>query len=190
MTPFEVFEQERTDYLCALKSCLHNIRERDPEAASEVLIELNNDHIPRPYRFFRPDILYRDHGKPKIAEAVKDEYHSFDPHELVLSNGLKGILHPFQWDKIGARLHGEISDWAPFEDWVNKWLDVADDRTVPNVDFTGSIHHVTRPTHEAGVWSKCIDMGSADVDALNDLFGVFGSLGVERFEMGSFEIGN
>ncbi len=189
MSPSEVFKRERTDYFQALESCLADIRKSHPNAVSEVLVELNTPEIPRPYRLMRPDILYKQGAEPKILRVEKAEVLSFEPLDISLACGVPMKMHPFQWDKLELRLHGDVNDWLPFEEWVCKWLDVEDVKSSPDMDFAGLIHQVSQPVKDDGVWTLCIDMGSADLEALNELLGVLGTLAVQQVEMGDFANG-
>ncbi|MEQ1747989.1 MAG: hypothetical protein ABL974_01095 [Prosthecobacter sp.] len=185
MSPSEVFERERTDYFLALEACLADIRESHPDAVSELLVELNNLEVPRPYRLMRPDILYKQGEEQKLLRVEKAEGLSFEPLDTSLACGVPMKMHSFRWDKLELRLHGDVNDWLPFEEWVCKWLDVEDIKSTPGADFAGLVHQVSQPVKEDGVWALCIDMGSADLEALNELLGVLGG-----FELQQIEIGN
>lgn len=146
-------------------------------------MELNTLEVPLPYRFIRPDILYKNGDEIKICRVVKDECISFDPVDLQLASGAPLKLNPFQWDRLELKLVGEVTDWLPFEPWVDLWLDVEDSRSSPDMDFAGVIHQASQPVLLDGYWCLLVDMGSADLDALNELFEVLGTLGVQRIEL-------
>jgi len=186
MSPSEAFEKERTDYFQALESCLADIRELHPDAVSEVLVELNTTDLPRPYRLIRPDILYKQGAEPKVLRVEKTEWLSFEPLDVSLASGIPMKVYSFRWDKLELRLYGDVNDWLPFEEWIDKWLDVEDSKSSPDVDFAGLVHQVRQPTKDNGAWTICIDMGSAGLDALNDLFEVLGKLPIQHVEIGTF----
>lgn len=183
MSPSDLFQKERADYLQALKLCLAQIRESDPQAASELLVELNTLEVPRPYRLMRPDIVYRNGDETKICKVVKDEWISFEPVDLQLTSGGLLKLNPFQWGSMELKLGGEVSDWLPFEEWVARWLDAEDARSSPDADFAGVIHQASQPVLLDGFWCLLIDMGSANLEALNELFDALGALRVRHVEL-------
>lgn len=184
MTVTELFQKERNDYVGALESCLAELRKTSPEAVAEVLVEVNSPEIPRPFRLTSPDIISGPASDPKISRVVKDEVVHSTPLEASLSGGAKLLLHPLRWDNFEICLTGKISDWEPYEAWVNKWLDVAEVMAPTAADFSGLIHQASMPWEQGGKWHLLIDMGSADLDALNELLGVFQTIGAEFIEIG------
>ena len=184
MTMTELFQKERDAYVRALESCLAEMRKTSPEAAAEVLVETNSPETPLPFRLTRPDIISGSANKPKISRVVKDEVFHFTPHEAKLSGGAKLLLHPLRWDNFEICLTGRINGWEPYEAWVQKWLDADDVMTSPDSDFAGRIHQASMPLEENGCWHLVVDMGSAGLDALNELFGVLQSIGADFVEIG------
>jgi hypothetical protein len=189
MSPSEVFKRERAGYSLALESCLADIRKLHPDAVSEVLVELNTPEIPRPYCLMRPDILYKQGAERRILRVEKAEWLSFEPIDTSLACGIPMKLHPFRWDKMELRLYGDVNDWLPFEEWACKWLDVEDINSSLDMDFAGFIHQVSKPVIDDGFWTLCIDMGNADLEALNEFFWILGKLAVQQIEMGNFAEG-
>ena len=57
------------------------------------------------------------------------------------------------------------------------------------MNFAGLIHQVSQPVKDDGVWTLCIDMGSADLEALDELLGVLETLAVQQVEIGTFADG-
>ncbi len=184
MTVSELFRKERDDYVRALESCLTELRKTSPEAAAEVLVEVNSPETPRLFRLTRPDIISGPASDPKISRVVKDEIIQFAAHETILSQGAKLCLLPFRWDDLEVCLTGRISSWEPYEAWVTKWLDVSEVMGLPGAEFAGVIHQASMPSEQDGRWHIVIDMGSAGLDALNELLGVFQTIGAEFIEVG------
>lgn len=184
MTVIELFQKERDDYVSALESCLAELRKTSPEAVAEVLVEVNSPETPRLFRLTRPDIISGPASDPKISRVVKDETIQFAAHEAMLSQGVKLCLRPFRWDDLKVCLAGRISSWESYEAWVNKWLDVSEILAVSGADFAGVIHQASMPSEQDGRWHLVIDMGSAGLDALNELLGVFQTIGAEFIEIG------
>lgn len=184
MTVSELFQKERDDYVRALESCLTELRKNSPEAVAEVLVEVNSPETPRLFRLTRLDIISGSASEPKISRVVKDEIIQFTPHEVMLSQGPKLVLQPFQWDHFEICLTGRINTWEPYEAWIHKWLDVSEVINSPGGNFAGVIHQASMPLEHDGNWQLVIDMGSAGLDALNELLDVFQSIGAEFIKIG------
>ena len=184
MTLSDIVNQEQTEYFQSLVSCLKESRKQGYEVVSELLIELNTPQIPTPYRLYRADLVYKQNGEVKILEVAKDTFGSFDSHPIIISPNIPGMLHPFRWNGLEWKISGDIQNWNLLEQWVNEWMDLDDVREASDNDFSGLVHNVTEPVFENGFWTFSIDMGSAGIDALNSLFGIFEALGVTSFEMG------
>jgi|ERR1700677_1797450 len=183
-----VMTKEREAYLACFAKGLAEHREISPQAVAELLIEINTQKIPLPYRYIRPDIIYKIAEESKIIEVNKNRHFSFDPYVFTTPSGIPATLHPFHWNGIEFRLFGDIVSWEPYDDWIRTWLDLEDLRSREGKDFQCVIHNATEPKRAGGFWELSIDMGSAELDALSDLFSVFAELGFGTIEIGSFSL--
>ena len=185
----ELLVKERDNYLSALLKAFHELREKHPPAAMEVLIQLNNtSKFPSPYCFRRPDIICGGAEKPQIIEINKDQYFSFDCHEFSSSRDVSGRLFPLHWNGIEFRLFGKIDSWTDLEGWIHQWMDIEDARYEEGKEFLNVIHDVTVPEQVADYFTFSVDMGSAEVGAFFELLSLFPGMGVSRFEVGSFSM--
>ncbi|MDZ4288795.1 MAG: hypothetical protein U0984_12595 [Prosthecobacter sp.] len=176
----------REMHLAALAGVLRERRQTDPQAVSEVLIELNSEAFSGIYRLRRPDILHRDdHGQIRITEVNEDRYLSFDPFVTAPMPGISIRYTPFHWYSLEVRVVGEITDWTPFEKWAHYWMDAEDARLVEGQEWSNTIHDVTEPSLGEGVWTFAIDLGSADVECIPQLVNLLVELGARTIELGT-----
>jgi hypothetical protein len=190
MTVIELLSKERQDYLSMLMNSLLEHRGKYPPAAAEVMIEPNSSKEPPPYRIIRVDIICGGAENPKLIEVNKDRYYSFEPYDLNAAGKVPGKLFPLYWNGIQFRLFGEINSWAAFEKWIQDWMDIDDHRYVKGQELSNVIHNVTVPERIGEYFEFSVDMGSAKIDAFNELLLLFPSMGVNRFEVGSFSMIN
>jgi len=88
------------------------------------------------------------------------------------------------------RIFGDITSWSALETWIRKWVDIEDERYVQGKDYQYVVHSVSEPKKETGYWLISIDMGSAGLESIHELFMVFEKLGVKKVEIGSFSMIN
>jgi hypothetical protein len=188
MLIFELLSKEREDYLSILTNSLLEYRRKSPPAAAEVMLEPNSSSRPVPYRIIRIDIICGGAENPRLIDVNKDQYYSFEPCDLIASGEIPGKVFPLHWNGMEFRLFGEIKSWAAFEEWIRYWMDLDDVRCVKDQDFSNVIHNVTEPELKDDHYEFSVDMGSAEIDAFRSLLSLFVSMGVSRFEVGSFSM--
>ena len=98
-------------------------------------------------------------------------------------------MEPFQWNWIQLRLHGLDSDadWQPLREWFFRWFhegDPADD------ELLGGIHFMSDPEEGDGAAEVTIDLGTAPVEAFEELLDAVGQLGANRLQIGQFDEAN
>ena len=186
----DVLAKERDEYLACLIRSLAEQRKSFPQATTEVLIEINTKNIPLPYRLIRADIIYNTDDGPKLIEVNKEKYFAFDPCEIPIHPNLKAIAHPFHWTGIEFRVFGEILSWDPLTAWINNSIDVTDARYEEGKELLEVVHNVTKPEKCSDHWLLSIDMGSAELNAFDELFIAFAQSGAKRIELGSFSMIN
>ncbi|MEK6350056.1 MAG: hypothetical protein V4764_21415 [Burkholderia sp.] len=150
------------------------------DVASEVLISINNDQIPYPYRYLRVDALAKDeHGQ------IKPYQFAIDPDPAFVARGFSfGAfdlgLHPFTWDSVQIVFDRQPAGSIVFDDWITAWLDV-DEHGVNRTDaFTGAIHSASQ-VESNDQWSfLTVDFGTAPTSALIALIDAIAQCGVKQ----------
>jgi len=107
---------------------------------------------------------------------------SFDALQFHWTEALKVDLEPFKWNELTLQLSGVGScvDWAPLVDWFEKWFD-GDDQREPGPDgLCGVVHFLSDPEIEDDAIRFAIDLGSAPVEAFEELLDAVDALGAPR----------
>ena len=121
--------------------------------------------------------------RAKIPFRVKAE--AFDALEFHWTEELAVNLEPFKWNELTLELSGVGScvDWDPLVDWFEKWFD-GDEKLKPGSDgLCGVVHFLSDPeTKDDGVHFM-IDLGSAPVEAFEELLDAVDALGAPRVKI-------
>ncbi len=105
----------------------------------------------------------RPEGEPQRASG--------DQHQMTVH------IEPFQWEGLELRVmfSGLTVDLQPLSRWFEKWVDLEDERN------DGVVHFLSDAAVEGdGTTSFEIDLGTAPIESLEDLFDVLVSLGATK----------
>jgi hypothetical protein len=97
-------------------------------------------------------------------------------------------LQPFQWNWMQLRIFGlkDDADWTPIRHWFIRWFqenDPTDD------ELLGGVHFCSDPEDGGGFTQVSIDLGTASVEAFEELLDALGQLGANRVQIGQFNDG-
>ena len=154
-------------------------RQESPDVASELLISLNAEHLPDPYRYLRVDLLARDaSGIPVPAEfrlpPDKLEPTGFNFGAFVVE------AYPFAWCAVEVLLASEPTNMRQLEGWMTRWLDVQDENARGPDDLSHAAHSFSPVQKKGDWWSLVADFGTAPANALVELIELFVGQGVRR----------
>lgn len=144
----------------------------------------------------RGDLVVAEGEKMQAFGVDSTSMMDFDPFsfELDEGGGTTFYIEPFVWDRLEIAFGGldaEDTDWAPLTAWYLAWFDEEDqpdEDEEPDDDrggFARVVHCLTDPeaTHEGAVVS--IDLGTAPVSAIEDLFAAIQMLGPSTCHLAS-----
>jgi hypothetical protein len=97
-------------------------------------------------------------------------------------------LRPFQWNWMQLRIYGlrPDVDWTPIHDWFIRWFQEND----PAADeLLGGVHFLSDPERIDELSQLSIDLGTAPVEAFEELLDAIGQLGTDRVQIGQFNEG-
>ena len=112
---------------------------------------------------------------------------SFDPVEFDWPEGdLPVELAPFQWNWLQLRLQGgaDEMDWAPLRQWFLQWFG-ADD-PAPDA-LLGGVHYLSEPEQGDGWVQLSADLGTAPVQAFEELLDAVAAAGATALHAGQFD---
>ena len=106
----------------------------------------------------------------------------FSPVAVNWTDELTVTIHPFQWNYAQVVFPEPIEEakWQQLEDWFNKWFEAED---FAEGDFSGVVHYISDPEKADGKVSIMVDLGSAPVFAVEDLFDSLSQMQVEQVEI-------
>ena len=126
----------------------------------------------------------------KISKSIQidtDGMLSFEPINFTWpQTALEVCLAPFQWNWLQLRLHDlpTNTDWSPLRSWFFNWFAEEDP---PEDEISGGIHFLSDPEERVGYFQFSIDLGTAPVEAFEELLDAVNELGVIQVQIGQFE---
>lgn len=102
------------------------------------------------------------------------------------ANDLQVELQPFQWNWIQLRIHGLPSDcdWNPLREWFMLWF--RDDDPVDD-ELLGAVHFMSDPDERDEYCQVTLDLGTAPVEAFEELLDAICNMGAGRLHIGQFD---
>lgn len=176
-------EQDR--YVSYFETAAQAAKAENPDSVSEILISLNNEEIPFPFRYFRADVLGETpDGATRVLELWLDpredaQGRAFDLGPVTLE------IHPFTWCGVQVGFDRQLSDESLIGDFLDKWLDLEDTAYNRGEPLSGAIHSATQIETDGTFWFLTIDFGTASADALLDLLDILVNDGASRVVVAS-----
>lgn len=128
-----------------------------------------------------------------VSESIRIDTEGMLAFEPIMFDWPDSKLHvdlqPFQWNWIELRIFGlkADADWTPIRDWFIGWFqenDPADD------ELLGGVHFLSDPEHRHDYSQISIDLGTAPVEAFEELLDAVGQMEATRLQVGQFEDGD
>lgn len=152
-------------------------------SAAEVMFERQVDEA-LPYRLYRADMASNDDGTPQITDVNPSTHLSFEPFGIEFMQDVTASVRPFVWNDLGIRSNTTLPA-EPVEEWAMRWLDMEDQLSKDEHGLQGVIHAIVREDADDGSTLLTIDLGSAPVDALQELIELALSAGVTHLSIHS-----
>ncbi|MBB5515115.1 hypothetical protein FHS89_001125 [Rubricella aquisinus] len=143
--------------------CETDVLRRIPSGSVERAGSLN---LPERY-----DLATEVRGDTATFDVTDSLVVRFDPFSLQLGNGANVRISPFQWNDLHVAVElrrGVTPNWQPIRRWYLEAFQVRFDEDTP--EFHGVIHRLTGPEKVGATWVFNLDLGTASVDCLTDLF--------------------
>jgi len=176
----QIFEQERSRYVQFLVETTARITAESKRVVGELLLSINNEAIPYPYRYVRVDIMSDGlDGLPKPAEVVVDVDEAFEARGF--NFGAFAVeVYPFTWNSIQVLVNGPIKDLRQLEGWITRWLDVESENPPGPFGTSQAIHSFSQVESQDGWWYLTGDFGTAPADALSEFIELLAGQGMTR----------
>lgn len=110
---------------------------------------------------------------------------SFSPVTSEWTPELSLIIHPFQWNSLQLRLYGlpQSNDWEPLRAWFLQWFH---DEDPDGDELLGGVHFMSDPEAFDTYFEFSLDLGTAPVECVDELFDALIPLGATKAEIGLF----
>ncbi|MYM26057.1 hypothetical protein GTP46_25845 [Duganella sp. FT135W] len=174
----EILSGERERYVRFLLHARDDITSKLPSTVSELLLSINNDAIPYPYRYLRVDLMSKtDDGQNKPTEVRIDLDPNFKP-QMYKFGPLTLELHPFLWNQVQILLNSAPNNIKQIEDWITHWLDIEDQGGMNREGLSGAVHSFTQLQKTGDWWHMTGDFGTAPIEALVELINLMANQGI------------
>jgi len=174
-----IIAAERERYIAFFTAAVGNLRASEKDIATELLISIDNETIPYPYRYFRADVVAKEaDGQPKLFQLATNPDDAFEPTGFNFG-AFQVEVYPFTWDSVQI-----VFDRAPIlaqlEGWITRWLDVDEVGPHRAAGLDGAVHAFSQVETNGEWWYLTADFGTAPADALIEFIELMASQGMTR----------
>jgi hypothetical protein len=116
--------------------------------------------------------ILQDGAEPKLLTIQTDRMLAFETISFQWGGKLRVHLSAFQWDAMRLRLRlpvRENVDWRPLEDWFLRWFKEEEEEQSDPESLLGAVHYLSDPAAAGDEIHFTVDLGSAPVEALEEL---------------------
>jgi hypothetical protein len=173
-TPSQILEQIRSHYLTRLRQGIADhagdgIVTVVPEAA----LRGHDGKLLRrgtPLAPVRVDLVTLVNERVRDGMEIESEtMPGFPPFSLRWKHVLPVVINPFAWNLCPVRMVQAGGGIEPITDWFEQWFD-ADELKTPGEDgLIGVVHSIRSLAGEAGSVHFSIDLGSAPIEAFEEM---------------------
>jgi hypothetical protein len=175
-----IFQREQERYAAFFAGVKAKLKEDHADVESEVLISINNEAAPYPYRYIRPDLMWKDSdGKTRLQIVQQGPDPDFEPVRYDCGT-FQLDIHPFTWSDMQLIFDKPPADMSLIDDWITRWMDVDDSGSAAHSGLTGAVHHFYQVEHREPLWILMGDLGTAPPAALIELIELLGEQGMSH----------
>jgi hypothetical protein len=135
----------------------------------------------------RTDLAYQGlEGDMRTEHAVSRTTAFREPIFAEWENQLKIEIRSIAWSELVLTCipHNAQCDWSGVRDWFLRWFDCNDEKVPDEMGLAGVVHFISDPKVLAEGTRFEVDLGSAPIEAIGDLFDEIARLGFERCVVG------
>ena len=175
-----VINAERQRYVEFFVEAKTKLTGEQPDAVGELLISINNEALPYPYRYLRADIASKGkNGQPELGEVRIDIDPTFEARGYNFG-AFKVEVYPFTWSSVQIVFDKAPQDLQQIEEWITRWLDVGDSGARAHQGLSGAIHSFSQMGSNGQWWFMTADFGTAPTHALIEFIQMLASLGMSH----------
>ncbi len=175
-----VFDRERSRYVRQLSSARAEAAAASSACVAELLLSIDSETIPDPYRYLRVDLMRTDgDGNPQPCEVRVGLDPAFKPMQFKLG-GLALEVHPFTWNSVRVLFDSPFRDARLLDSWITDHLDIDGRRADPESGWRMAIHSFTQVAQAGAWWHATGDFGTAPAAKLVEFLELVASQGPSR----------
>lgn len=133
---------------------------------------------------YRTDIITTQNGEVVDSLMVDtEEMLSFQGINFEWQDEFQVEMLPFQWNFCPCEMQNgpENPDWMNIKDWFFKWFE---EHELDDPHFNGCLHYMSDPKMEGDRYKIDIDLGSAPVEAFEELLDAIAATGFSAMRIG------
>lgn len=180
MSIVSLIAAEQARYVAFFERAVVDARRARTQAVRELLISINNEALPYPYRYLRIDLIAKQsHGSDEVLQFLDGP----DPGVEGRGFNLGGAIvefHPFAWCEAQIAFDAPPADLQAIETFLTAWLDLEDRNRTGDAGPANAIHSATPIETNGQLWFLTIDFGTAPPDALIDFIDLLLNQGMNR----------
>lgn len=179
MSVVSIVRTERDRYSNYFEAAFESVKADDAQCVRELLIAINGEALPYPYRYLRLDALKK---KPDGTDHAYEFWLDPSPEAEARSFQLGPVaveIYPFTWCAAQVAFD-RAPDIGKLEAFLTAWLDTSDSRGSGGAGPANAIHSASPVESNGELSFLTIDFGTAPADALLDLIDFLGNEGADR----------
>ena len=134
----------------------------------------------------RTDIAVLRKEVPELLTIDTERMLSFEPISFMWGADLEVRLGPFQWQAMRLQVPlPQTTCWQPLQHWFWRWF--KEDAGEHNKVLVGAVHFLSDPEVTNDAVTFVVDLGTAPVEAFEDLLDAVVALGATLCEIGHIE---
>jgi len=175
-----VIGAERQRYVSFYAEAKARLAMSQPNVVGELLISINNEEVPYPYRYIRADIVSKsESGETELSEVRLDTDPAFEARGYNFG-AFQVEIHPFTWSCVQVVFDKAPRSVQQIEGWITRWLDVDNLGTAEHQGLSGAVHSFSQIESNGQWWFLTADFGTAPADAMIEFIELLASQGMSR----------
>jgi hypothetical protein len=186
-TFFEQAARRRDRYLSFYRRSIEELK-TEPSFGVELLVQPNGRTTPAPFCLMRIDIISGGPATPQIRRIADSVEETSSSVTFQLPSGVQVQQRAFSWEALRLKFSGPRFKIESLQGWLTRWLDVEEVREPDSSGLSGVVHDLAWTTDQ-GTWQLDVDLGSASIEALEDLLSGVATAGVTSIELSRHDLG-
>jgi hypothetical protein len=175
-----LFEIERARYVSDLLNVRSKTEAEFPGCVSELLLSINNEAIPYPYRYLRVDLLHPVlDGNPQPCEVRVGLDPAFKTKQFDFGSFVVEV-RPFTWNSVHVLFDRPVADGKLLDSWITDLLDIESKNVDSKCGLSLAVHSFTQLSRDGDWWHLTGDFGTAPPETLVQFVELLASQGVTR----------